>query len=51
MLAHDREILSTTGAAAAVDELVLRTNAIEQALIELASEVQRLSAAQESLTD
>jgi hypothetical protein len=51
LLAHEREILSTTGANAAVDELVLRTNAIEQALVEIASEVQRLAAAQEAMFD
>jgi hypothetical protein len=43
LAAHkSREFLSTTGLEARVDELVLRTRGLEKALIELASEVERL---------
>jgi hypothetical protein len=38
-----REFLSTTGMEARVDELVLRTRGLEQALTVLAAEVEKLS--------
>jgi hypothetical protein len=41
-----REFLSTTGLEARVDELVLRTRGLEQALTELAAEVERLAGAE-----
>ena len=39
----DRELRSTTGLQATVDELVLRIHGLEQAMAEVASEVERLS--------
>jgi len=39
------EVRSTTGLQAAVNELALRNRGLEQALHEIAAEVQRLSAA------
>jgi hypothetical protein len=45
LVAHkDRELHSTTGLQATVDELVLRIHGLEKALAEIATEVERLSA-------
>lgn len=41
------ELLSTTGLQATVDELALRTRGLEQALHEIAVEVQKLAASLE----
>ena len=44
LVAHkERELRSTTGLQATVDELVLRMQGLEQALHEIAIEVQRLA--------
>ena len=44
MVAHTRcELLSTTGLRATVDELVIRNRGLEQALHEIALEVQKLT--------
>lgn len=48
MLAHTgRELRSTTGLQATVDELVLRNRGLEQALQEIAIEVQKLADSRE----
>jgi hypothetical protein len=50
LVAHkDRELRSTTGVHATVDELVLRVHGLEQAVAEIASEVERLSRSQKQL--
>jgi hypothetical protein len=41
----NRELLTTTGTRSAVDELVSRTRGLEQALHEIAAEVERLRVA------
>ena len=44
LVAHkERELRSTTGLQATVDELVIRMQGLEQALYEIAVEVQRLA--------
>ena len=42
-LHRDRKLGSTTGVNATVDELALRNRGLEQALLEIASEIDRLA--------